>query len=83
MESQIENSHLKYVILRYGKLYGAATGCEPTELGRIHVDAAAYAAFLAIQYGEGIFQVTENDQLYNSNKAQRTLNFDSSYRWKF
>ena len=83
MESQIENSHLKYVILRYGKLYGAATGCEPTELGRIHVDAAAYAAFLAIQHGEGIFQVTENDQLYNSNKAQKTLNFDSSYRWKF
>ncbi|WP_089604001.1 NAD-dependent epimerase/dehydratase family protein [Acinetobacter piscicola] len=83
MELQIENSGLKSVILRYGKLYGAATGCEPIGHGRIHVDAAAYAAFLAINAGEGIFQIIENDGVYSCKKAQEILGFDSSYRWKF
>ena len=83
MESQITCSTLNHVILRYGKLYGAATGCKPADHGKIHVDAAAYAAFLAIHSGHGIYQIVENDKFYNNEKAQRELNFDESYRWNF
>lgn len=83
METQITNSGLNHAILRYGKLYGAATGCQPSEYGKIHVDAAAYAAFLAIHSGHGIYQIVENDKFYCNEKAQRELNFDEHYRWKF
>lgn len=83
MESQIINSGLNHVILRYGKLYGAATGCSPLEYGKIHIDAAAYAAFLAIHSGHGIYQIVENDKFYSNEKAQKELNFNEYYRWKF
>ena len=47
LEQQINDSGLDAVILRYGKLYGNATGSMAAESCRVHVDAAAYAAIFS------------------------------------
>jgi nucleoside-diphosphate-sugar epimerase len=40
------------VVLRYGQIYGPGTGSEQRGPVPLHVDAAAYAALLAIERGE-------------------------------
>ncbi len=82
MESQIRDSQLNHVILRYGKLYGSATGCTKAQLGSIHVDVAAHAAYLAIEQGKGTYLIVEKDEIYNNEKAKKELNLDTLYRWK-
>ena len=82
MESQIRDSQLKHVILRYGKLYGPATGCVKAQSGSIHVDVAAHATLLAIEKGFGTYLLVEEDQSYSYLKAKNELNLDTLYRWK-
>lgn len=81
LEKQIQSSGLNHVILRYGKLYGEATGCTAADFCKIHVDAAAHAAYLAIEKGQGIYQIVENEQLYLNEKAKRELGFNPDYRF--
>lgn len=82
LEQQVMQSDVDAVILRYGKLYGNATGCLAAESCRIHVDAAAYAAYLAIENGQGIYQVVEDDLIYRNIKAKQELGFNPDYRFK-
>ncbi len=82
MESRIRQSQLNHVILRYGKLYGPATGCNKASGGSIHVDVAAHAAYLAIDKGSGTYLIIEEDQTYSSEKAKIELDLDTFYRWK-
>lgn len=82
LEAQVRNSHLNHVILRYGKLYGPATGCDKAEIGALHVDVAAHAAFLAIEQGSGTYLIVDDDPVYNHEKAKKELHLDTLYRWK-
>ncbi len=70
------------VVLRYGRLYGPGTWAEqPQGPGCLHVDAAAYAALLAVTRGEpGIYNIAEDDSAVRVGKARRELGFDPAFR---
>jgi len=71
------------VVLRYGQFYGPGTGAEaagnkPTAL---HVDAAAYAALLAVDRGApGIYNVAEPSWQVTGDKVRRELGWDAAFR---
>ncbi len=73
---------LSGVVLRYGQFYGPETGTDgPTQDVPLHVDAAAHAAFLAIDRGAaGIFNVAEPNPHVATDKAERELGFDARFR---
>src|ERR1700722_3522228 len=66
LERQVLTASLmEGVVLRYGRLYGPGSGTDtPPSPPAVHVDAAAYAALLAIDHGEpGAFNVADpNDE---------------------
>lgn len=70
------------LVLRYGWLYGPGTGHETAwNTPSLHVDAAAQAAFLAIESGApGIYNVAETDPYASNEKAQRVLRWDPDFR---
>ena len=51
-------SPMEGLVLRYGRLYGPGSGAEtPPNAPAVHLDAAAYAALLAIDHGQqGVLQ---------------------------
>ncbi len=63
------------VVLRYGELYGPGTWSDrPSGTAPVHVDAAAYAAFLAIDHGEpGIYNIAEPGGAVAIDKAMAEL----------
>jgi nucleoside-diphosphate-sugar epimerase len=73
---------LEGLVLRYGWLYGPGTGADkPFEHGSVHVDAAAYAALLAVERGRpGIYNVAEADGTVAIDKARAELGFDPAFR---
>lgn len=73
---------LEGVVLRYGQLHGPGTGADaargPVPL---HVDAAAYAALLAIDRGPpGVYNVTEPNEMVSSDKARDQLGWNADFR---
>jgi nucleoside-diphosphate-sugar epimerase len=69
------------VVLRYGHLYGPGTGTNTAEAPALHVDAAAWAAVLAIEKARrGIYNIAEPSQYLSTDRAQRELGFDASVR---
>jgi nucleoside-diphosphate-sugar epimerase len=82
LERQVLDAPLEGVVLRYGFFYGPGTGFEaPTGPGSVHVDAAAWAAVLAITRAvPGIYNVAEADGTVTTDKAARILAWDSSWR---
>jgi nucleoside-diphosphate-sugar epimerase len=69
------------VVLRYGYLYGPDTWYEtPPKPPSVHVDAAAYAAYLAVRTGSGIYNIADDDGAVSIAKAKRELGFDPSVR---
>jgi nucleoside-diphosphate-sugar epimerase len=69
------------VVLRYGYLYGSGTWYDaPPKPPSVHVDAAAYAALLAVDKGNGVYNVAEDDGAVSSAKAERELGFDPAFR---
>jgi nucleoside-diphosphate-sugar epimerase len=62
-------------ILRYGQLYGPGTGVDvPRSSAPLHVDAAAYAALLAVQHeAYGIYNIAERDSDVLTEKARLEL----------
>jgi nucleoside-diphosphate-sugar epimerase len=77
-------SGLDGVVLRYGMFCGPGTGFETAPAKpRVHVDAAAQAAMLAIVRGApGIYNVAEDDGGVSIAKARRELGWDPSFRLK-
>jgi len=68
-------------VLRYGHLYGPGTGTNAAEAPALHVDAAAWAAVLAIEKARrGIYNIAEPSGYLSTKKAQRELGFDASVR---
>jgi nucleoside-diphosphate-sugar epimerase len=70
------------VILRFGQLYGKGTwSTEPTGASPVHVDAAAYAAFLAIDHGKpGIYNIAEPGNALDVDKAMSELAWRPDFR---
>jgi nucleoside-diphosphate-sugar epimerase len=70
------------IVLRYGHLYGPHTGFEsPGEPPTVHVDAAAWAALLAIDVGHaGIYNVADRSDYLTTDKARDELGWVSGFR---
>ncbi len=70
------------VVLRYGQLYGPGTGTgTPTGFIPLHVDAAAYAALLAIEKNAaGVFNIAEPNTYIATEKAQAQLGWHANFR---
>jgi nucleoside-diphosphate-sugar epimerase len=72
------------IVLRYGYLYGPGTWYVDTKRSKpaLHVDAAAWAALLAVSKGtHGIYNIAEDDGVVSSEKAKRDLGFDAGFRF--
>lgn len=82
LERQVIDAPLVGVVLRYGLFYGPGTGFDtPVAPGSVHVDAAAWAAVLAITRADrGIYNIAEPDVSVSSDKATRVLGWDSNWR---
>jgi nucleoside-diphosphate-sugar epimerase len=67
------------VVLRYGRLYGPGTWTtEPDEPPTVHVEAAAYAALLAVDRGEpGIYAIVNDGGPVSNAKARRLLGWSA------
>jgi nucleoside-diphosphate-sugar epimerase len=69
------------VVLRYGHFYGPGTGADAAEIPSLHVDAAAWAALLAIEKARsGIYNLADPNRYLSTDKARRELGFDPSFR---
>lgn len=70
------------IVLRYGRLYGPGTWSgAPPEKSPLHIDAAAYAALLALTHGAaGIYNIAGDDGSLSIEKAKRELGFDPAFR---
>lgn len=70
------------VVLRYGRLYGPGTWTPtPTDPPTVHVDAAARAAFLAIDHGEpGIYHVADAGGPVSIERARTGLGWTPDLR---
>ena len=73
---------LEGVVLRYGQLYGPGTASDrPSKSAPIHVDAAAYAALLAIDHGDpGIYNVAQPNRHVTTEKARAELGWTPDFR---
>ncbi len=70
------------LVLRYGMFYGPGTGFDIAP-GRpaVHVDAAAWAAVLAMTRGApGIYNVAEDDGAVSIARARRELGWEPNFR---
>ena len=70
------------LVLRYGHLYGPDTWTrDPFGDTPVHVDAAAYAAFLAVTRGRaGIYNICEDHGSVSIEEARRELGWDPAFR---
>jgi nucleoside-diphosphate-sugar epimerase len=82
LEKAVLNAPFASVVLRYGQLYGPGTGTDAAAgASPVHVDAAAYAALLALDKGApGIFNVAEPNQVVSTQKAVRELGWLADFR---
>jgi nucleoside-diphosphate-sugar epimerase len=82
LEDAVLNARgLDGIVLRYGRLYGPGTWNTPNARAPLHVDAAAYAALLAVTRGSpGIYNIAEDDGAVRIDKARRELGFDPAFR---
>jgi hypothetical protein len=73
---------LEGLVLRYGQIYGPGTGADaPAGSAPLHVDAAAYAALLAVDKGApGIFNIAEPNELVATEKARTELGWRADFR---
>jgi nucleoside-diphosphate-sugar epimerase len=83
METQVLDSGMEPVVLRYGLFYGPGTWSEgPARKPSLHIDAAARAAMLAVTSGSGIYNIADDDGTVSIEKARKELGFDPAFRLK-
>jgi nucleoside-diphosphate-sugar epimerase len=74
---------LEGIVLRYGQIYGPGTGADDAS-GKstpLHVDAAAWAAVLALGDVEpGIYNISEPGPLMDTSKARSKLGWRADWR---
>ena len=78
----LKSPPLEGVVLRYGQLYGPGTPFDrPSREVPLHVDAAAYAALLAVDQGDpGIYNIAQSNGHVATEKAQRALGWTPDFR---
>ena len=78
----LKSPPLEGVVLRYGQLYGPGTASDrPSNHAPVHVDAAAYAALLAIDHGDpGIYNIAESNRHVATEKARVELGWTPDFR---
>jgi nucleoside-diphosphate-sugar epimerase len=81
-ELTLKSPPLEGVVLRYGQLYGPGTSSErPSNHAPVHVDAAAYAALLAIDQGDpGIYNIAQPNRHVATEKARAELGWTPDFR---
>jgi len=69
-------------VLRYGQFYGPGTAnAEAKGTSPVHVEAAAWAAVLAVRHAQGgVFNIAERSPEVSSEKAKRELGWHPSLR---
>ncbi|MBZ9781904.1 NAD(P)-dependent oxidoreductase [Pseudomonas sp. REP124] len=69
-------------LLRYGQLYGPGTGTDqPSGNSPLHVEAAAWAALLALRlHANGVFNIAEDNSQVSTEKARRMLGWTPDLR---
>jgi nucleoside-diphosphate-sugar epimerase len=83
LERQVlDASPMEGVVLRYGRLYGPGSGADaPPGKPSLHVDAAAYAALLAIDHGDpGAFNIADPNDDVSTDKATAALGWRGDFR---
>ena len=83
LEEQVLNAPFTGIVLRNGLLYGDGTGFDkPVDfVPPVHVEAAAYAAFLAVKYDKNrIFNISDEDDRLSIERAKTELNWNPDYR---
>jgi nucleoside-diphosphate-sugar epimerase len=83
LEQQVlEARSLTGTVLRYGQIYGPGTGADAAAgSSPLHVEAAAYAALLALQRGNaGVYNIAEDVAEVSSAKAKRELAWSPDWR---
>jgi nucleoside-diphosphate-sugar epimerase len=80
----LEQSDFEGVVLRYGQLYGPHTwSAEPSGASPVHVDAAAHAAFLAVDHGRaGVYNIADPGGAVSVERAQAELGWHADFRVK-
>lgn len=80
--STLKSPPLEGVVLRYGQLYGPGTHSDkPSASTPLHVDAAAYAALLSIDYGQpGIYNIAQANTHVSTLKACKELGWSEDFR---
>jgi nucleoside-diphosphate-sugar epimerase len=77
----LESPPLAGVVLRYGRLYGPGTDADSASAPSLHVDAAAWAAVLAIDRGRpGIYNIADPGPQLDTDKARRQLDWRADWR---
>ncbi len=73
------------IVLRYGQLYGPGTGADASSgVIPVHVDAAAYAALLAVsQKVAGVFNIVELEEQVTAKRALAELGWNANFRLPF
>lgn len=81
-EATLKSPPLEGIILRYGQLYGPGThSAVPSTSAPVHVDAAAYAAMLAIDRGRpGAYNIAQPNKHIATEKALMELGWDPDFR---
>jgi len=80
-ERTLRSPPLAGVVLRYGRLYGPGTHADrPSNHAPLHVDAAAYAALLAVERGAGTYNIAEDNPHVATQKARRELDWRPEFR---
>ena len=81
-ELTLRSPPLDGIVLRYGQLYGPGThSAVPSKLSPVHVDAAAYAAVLAIDRGPpGAYNIAQPNKHIATEKARAELGWDADFR---
>ena len=81
-QSVLSAPGIKGTVLRYGQLYGPGTAnAEPKGASPVHVEAAAWAAMMALRHAQGgIFNIAEDNPDVSSEKAKRQLGWHASLR---
>ena len=83
LERQVLDAwRMEGLALRYGRLYGPGSGTDtPPGPPAVHVDAAAYAALLAIDHGApGAFNIADPNDEAATDKATAALGWRADFR---
>jgi nucleoside-diphosphate-sugar epimerase len=79
----LNSQPLEGIVLRYGQLYGPGTHSDtPSNSAPVHVDAAAYAALLAIDHGKpGAYNIAQSNPHVRTDKARAEMGWDADFRY--